>query len=272
MISSSIDWPRAIEFALASISSMVDVLPIINVLRFMLTPASRQSAHALAREICPAGRWRFAVRGFAASNPRSTIRLNAIAQVRAQNIASRISPKVRQPGQPRLSRAATTIAAGVTVPLALAGTTLMAGLFLTLMIYRLALWFRLPSNVVVLAGVAVAGAAPTALAEQAAGRPWVGLIKRTVNPIYCKCFNFAKQSLQHEISYFERVAACLAASIAVLAIGWTGVADATSPWISSASSITCARDSSNAMVCWGGSGIPSTSTGVCRSTVVPSPN
>ena len=70
-----------------------------------------QSAIALASEICPAGRWRLAVRGFSASNLRSTMRLNAIAQVRAQTIAARISPKVRQPGQPRLSRAATIIAA-----------------------------------------------------------------------------------------------------------------------------------------------------------------
>ena len=38
------------------------------------------------------------------------IRLNAIAQVRAQTIATRISPKTRQPGQPRLSRAATNSA------------------------------------------------------------------------------------------------------------------------------------------------------------------
>ena len=38
-------------------------------------------------------------------------RLKLIAQVRAQTIAARISPNVRQPGQPRLSRAATAIAA-----------------------------------------------------------------------------------------------------------------------------------------------------------------
>src|SRR5450631_3152206 len=66
---------------------------------------------ALASEICPVGRCRFAVRGFSASNLRSTMRLKAIAHVRAQTIAAMISPKVRQPGQPRLSRAATTIAA-----------------------------------------------------------------------------------------------------------------------------------------------------------------
>src|SRR5450631_3075038 len=34
-----------------------------------------------------------------------------MAHVRAQTIAARISPKVRQPGQPRFSRAATSIAA-----------------------------------------------------------------------------------------------------------------------------------------------------------------
>jgi len=72
---------------------------------------SRQSAPALKREICPAGRWRVAVRGLAASNLRSTMRLKAIAHVRAQTIASRMRPKVRQPGQPRFSRAATTIPA-----------------------------------------------------------------------------------------------------------------------------------------------------------------
>lgn len=49
--------------------------------------------------------------------------------------------------------------------------TLMAGLFLTLMIYRLAIRLRLPLNAVVLAGVAVAGAAATAVTEFA----WYGL-------------------------------------------------------------------------------------------------
>jgi cation transport regulator ChaC len=39
------------------------------------------------------------------------MRLKAIAQVRAQTMAARIRPKVRQPGQPRCSRAATIIAA-----------------------------------------------------------------------------------------------------------------------------------------------------------------
>ena len=72
-------------------------------------PLSAHSAHALASEICPVGKWRFAVRGFSLSNSRSTIRLNAIAQVRAQSIAARIRPNVRQPGQPRWSRAATTM-------------------------------------------------------------------------------------------------------------------------------------------------------------------
>ena len=39
------------------------------------------------------------------------MRLNAIAHVRAQTIAARINPQILQPGQPRLSRAATTMAA-----------------------------------------------------------------------------------------------------------------------------------------------------------------
>jgi hypothetical protein len=39
------------------------------------------------------------------------MRLNAIAHVRAQIIATRISPNVLPPGQPRFSRAATSIAA-----------------------------------------------------------------------------------------------------------------------------------------------------------------
>src|SRR5579859_2081467 len=66
---------------------------------------------ALAREICPVGKWRLAVRGLSASNLRSTMRLNAMAQVRAQTMAARISRNFSQPGQPRLSRAATIIAA-----------------------------------------------------------------------------------------------------------------------------------------------------------------
>src|SRR5258706_14638542 len=66
---------------------------------------------ALASEIWPVGKWRMAVRGLAWSNFRSTIRLNAMAQVRAQTIAARMSPNVRQPGQPRSARAATTIEA-----------------------------------------------------------------------------------------------------------------------------------------------------------------
>ena len=49
--------------------------------------------------------------------------------------------------------------------------TLMAGLFLTLMIYRLAVWFRLPMGALALAGVVLSGAAATALAEFA----WYGL-------------------------------------------------------------------------------------------------
>ena len=79
----------------------------------MISPAADAShkAIALGMLICPVGRCRAAVRGFNASNLRSTIRLKAIAHVRAQTIAARISPNVRHPGQPRLSRAATTIAA-----------------------------------------------------------------------------------------------------------------------------------------------------------------
>src|SRR5882672_10866354 len=73
-----------------------------------------QTAHkpmAPARLTWPVGKWRAAVRGFNASNLRSTMRLKAIAQVRAHTIAARINPNVRQPGQPRSARAATTIAA-----------------------------------------------------------------------------------------------------------------------------------------------------------------
>src|SRR5262245_2289114 len=70
-----------------------------------------QSKTALPRLICPAGRCRLAVRGLSASNLRSTMRLNAMAHVRAHTIATRIKPNVFQPGQPRLSRAATHIAA-----------------------------------------------------------------------------------------------------------------------------------------------------------------
>src|SRR5213593_360738 len=74
-------------------------------------PLSAQSVQALARVIWPVGRWRMAVRGLAASNLRSTIRLNAIAHVRAQTIAARMSRNVFSPGQPRLSRAAMAIEA-----------------------------------------------------------------------------------------------------------------------------------------------------------------
>jgi hypothetical protein len=45
--------------------------------------------------------------GFSASNRRSAIRLNAIAQVRAQAIAATTSRNNRQPGQPWFPRAAT---------------------------------------------------------------------------------------------------------------------------------------------------------------------
>src|SRR5665213_446982 len=74
-------------------------------------PLAMQSVHAAASEILPAGRWRDAVRGFALSNSRSAMRLKAMAQVRAQTIDARISKNILQPGQPRLSRAATAIEA-----------------------------------------------------------------------------------------------------------------------------------------------------------------
>ena len=51
-----------------------------------------------------------------------------------------------------------------------------------------------------------------------------------------------------------RVAACLAVCLALLAIARADDAGATSPWLSSASSMTCARDSANVMTCWGGTG------------------
>src|SRR6266571_1256669 len=78
-----------------------------------ISPAAlrHQSNQALAREICPVGKCRVAVRGLALSKSRSTIRLNAMAQVRAETIAPKISPTVFSPGQPCSSRAATTIAA-----------------------------------------------------------------------------------------------------------------------------------------------------------------
>ena len=44
------------------------------------------NAHAEVTEICPEGKCRVAVRGFRASKWRSTMRLNAIAQVRAAAI------------------------------------------------------------------------------------------------------------------------------------------------------------------------------------------
>src|SRR5687767_13890909 len=52
-----------------------------------------------------------AVRGFSLSNFRSTMRLNDMAHVRAHTMAATIKTNGRQPGQPRVSRAATTIAA-----------------------------------------------------------------------------------------------------------------------------------------------------------------
>src|SRR6185436_8700239 len=74
-------------------------------------PLSRQRVHALPREISPRGRWRLAVRGLALSNSRSTIRLNAIAHVRAEIMAARIRTNILQPGHPLFSRAATAIEA-----------------------------------------------------------------------------------------------------------------------------------------------------------------
>src|SRR5580698_7751718 len=75
------------------------------------TAARAHNVTALARLIWPAGRWRPAVRGLAASNFRSTMRLKDMAQVRAQTIAARINQKMRQPGQPWVSRAATAMEA-----------------------------------------------------------------------------------------------------------------------------------------------------------------
>src|SRR5262245_15428763 len=66
---------------------------------------------AFGKLISPVGKCREAVRGFAASNFRSTILLKLIAQVRAETIAVSMSRKVCQPGQPRFSRAAISIAA-----------------------------------------------------------------------------------------------------------------------------------------------------------------
>src|SRR5262249_4334827 len=76
--------------------------------------AAAEIAHkitTLAKLTSPVGKWRLAVRGFAASNFRSAMRLKLIAQVRAETIAARMSRKALQPGQPRFSRAATSIAA-----------------------------------------------------------------------------------------------------------------------------------------------------------------
>ena len=60
-------------------------------------------------DIFPVGRCLSAVRGFNASNFRSTIRLNPIAAVRAHTIAAKLSKNVRPPGHPCVSRAATAI-------------------------------------------------------------------------------------------------------------------------------------------------------------------
>ncbi len=75
------------------------------------TELTKNNAHAFNNDIVPAGRCRCAVLGFNASKRRSMIRLNVIALVRAVTIAQRIRRKIRQPGQPPRSRAATTIAA-----------------------------------------------------------------------------------------------------------------------------------------------------------------
>src|SRR5437867_3242348 len=64
---------------------------------------SRQRVQALARLIWPVGKCRIAVRGLAASNLRSTMRLKAMAQVRPLTMARRISTKTGHPGQPRWS-------------------------------------------------------------------------------------------------------------------------------------------------------------------------
>ena len=58
------------------------------------------------------GKWRIDVRGLALSNSRSTMRLKAMAHVRAHTIANRIREKTRTPGQPRCSRAALLRRAG----------------------------------------------------------------------------------------------------------------------------------------------------------------
>src|SRR2546430_11098986 len=73
--------------------------------------ANTHSITAPDKLILPAGKCRAAVLGLSASNLRSAMRLNAIAQVRAQTMHARIKPNFLQPGQPRLSLAATTIAA-----------------------------------------------------------------------------------------------------------------------------------------------------------------
>ena len=78
-------------------------------LRAGTSKLSPQDSQALAKLIWPLGKWRMAVRGLAASNLRSTIRLKAIAHVRAQTIAARINRKIRQPGHPLFSREAIAI-------------------------------------------------------------------------------------------------------------------------------------------------------------------
>ena len=67
------------------------------------TPLKMQSDQALNKLILPAGRWRLAVRGFSASNLRSTMRLNAIAHVRAQTMQTTISTTSFTPGKPNFT-------------------------------------------------------------------------------------------------------------------------------------------------------------------------
>src|SRR5689334_1259501 len=78
-----------------------------------IRPAAERIQRIIApgRLILPVGKCLPAVLGLSASNLRSAIRLNAIAHVRAQTMQARMSPNFLQPGQPRLSLAATTIAA-----------------------------------------------------------------------------------------------------------------------------------------------------------------
>lgn len=62
---------------------------------------STVSIQALNKLMRPAGRCLLRVRGFCLSNLRSTMRLKAIAHVRAVTIAAMIRRNIFQPGQPR---------------------------------------------------------------------------------------------------------------------------------------------------------------------------